>query len=82
MNVIEQVGNVAQTTIVQDAWARGQELTVHGWVYGLKDGLLKNLNVSMNRPDVVVDRFREAFKRYPHAAKLDADASNATDSAD
>jgi carbonic anhydrase len=43
LNVIEQVGNVAQSTVLQDAWARGQKLTVHGWVYGLKDGLVKNL---------------------------------------
>jgi carbonic anhydrase len=76
MNVIEQVGNVAQSTVLQDAWARGQEVTVHGWVYGLKDGLVKNLNVSMNRPDVVVDLFRDAFKRYPHAPKLDSEASD------
>ena len=46
MNVIEQVENVCQTTIVEDAWARGQELTVHGWVYGLADGLLRDLSVT------------------------------------
>ena len=69
VNVIEQVGNVAQSTVLQDAWARGQEVTVHGWVYGLKDGLAKDLKVSMNRPDMVVDVFREALKRYPHAPK-------------
>ena len=45
-NVIEQVANVTSTTIVQDAWKRGQELTVHGWIYGLKDGLLRDLHVS------------------------------------
>ncbi|MDB6115230.1 MAG: can [Lacunisphaera sp.] len=45
-NVIEQVANVTSTTIVQDAWKRGQELTVHGWIYGLKDGLLRDLKVS------------------------------------
>jgi carbonic anhydrase len=44
LNVIEQVANVCQTTIVQDAWARGQELHVHGWIYGLHDGLLRDLN--------------------------------------
>ena len=46
LNVIEQVANVCSTTIVQDAWARGQELTVHGWIYGLKDGLMRDLNTS------------------------------------
>ncbi len=43
LNVIEQVANVCQTTIVRDAWDRGQELAVHGWVYGLKDGLVRDL---------------------------------------
>jgi carbonic anhydrase len=44
LNVIEQVLNVGQTTIVQNAWARSQELTVHGWVYGLHDGIVRDLN--------------------------------------
>ena len=43
LNVIEQAANVCQTTIVQDAWERGQELAVHGWVYGLSDGLVRDL---------------------------------------
>ncbi len=47
LNVIEQVVNVCQTTIARDAWERGQELTVHGWVYGLQDGILRDLNVSV-----------------------------------
>ena len=51
MNVIEQVGNVAQSNVVQDAWARGQPLAVHGWCYGLKDGLIKNLHVSVSGND-------------------------------
>jgi carbonic anhydrase len=46
LNVIEQVANVCSTTIVQDAWARGQALTVHGWIYGLRDGLLRDLKMS------------------------------------
>jgi carbonic anhydrase len=48
LNVAEQVTNVCQTTIVCDAWARGQELTVHGLVYGLHDGLLRDLAVSVS----------------------------------
>jgi carbonic anhydrase len=48
LNVVEQVVNVCQTTIAEDAWARGQELTVHGLVYGLEDGLLRNLGVSID----------------------------------
>ena len=47
LNVIEQVANVCQTTIARDAWERGQELTVHGWVYGLQDGLLRDLNTTV-----------------------------------
>jgi carbonic anhydrase len=43
LNIIEQVVNVSQTTVVQDAWERGQTLTVHGWIYSLRDGLLRDL---------------------------------------
>jgi carbonic anhydrase len=50
LNVSEQVVNVCQTTIVEDAWARGQQLTVHGVVYGLADGLLRDLQVSASAP--------------------------------
>jgi carbonic anhydrase len=46
LNVIEQVQHVAQTTVMRDAWARGQEVTVHGWIYGLRDGRLRDLRVS------------------------------------
>src|SRR5918995_554954 len=45
LNVIEQVVNVCQTTVLQDAWARGQSVTVHGWVYSLQDGLLRDLKM-------------------------------------
>ncbi len=65
MNVIEQVGNIALTTTIQDAWARGQNVAIHGWVYGLHNGLLKDLHVTMHEPDSVVDVFAAAIKRYP-----------------
>ena len=65
LTVPEQVGNVALTNVVQDAWTRGQKLSVHGWCYGLKDGLAKDLGVSMSGSHEVVDVFRSAFKRYP-----------------
>ena len=68
MNVIEQVGNVALANVVQDAWARGQKLSVHGWCYGIRDGLVKDLGVTMSRPGEVVDVFRSAIKRYPRGA--------------
>jgi len=47
LNVIEQVANVCQTTIVRDAWDREQELAVHGWVYGLDDGLVRDLGTTV-----------------------------------
>jgi carbonic anhydrase len=65
MNVIEQVGNVALSNVMQDAWGRGQKVTVHGWIYGVSDGLVKDLDVSMSASGEVVDVFRRAFKRYP-----------------
>ena len=49
LNVIEQVKSVSRTTIVQNAWQRGQALAIHGWIYGLQDGLLRDLNVSVDR---------------------------------
>jgi carbonic anhydrase len=51
LNVVEQVANVCRTTVVQGAWERGQELSVHGWVYGLDDGLLRDLDVCITCPE-------------------------------
>lgn len=53
LNVIRQVKNVASDVFVQDAWARGQPLSVHGWVYSLADGLVNDLNVTVSRPEQV-----------------------------
>jgi carbonic anhydrase len=50
LNVIEQVANVCQTTIVRDAWERGQALAVHGWIYSLQDGLLRDLDTTATGP--------------------------------
>jgi len=47
LNVSDQVLNVSKTTIVQNAWSRGQELAIHGWIYGISDGLLRDLNISI-----------------------------------
>ena len=49
LNVIEQVANVSQTTVVRDAWSRHQPLSVHGWIYRLSDGLLRDLGVTVSR---------------------------------
>ena len=57
LNTIEQVVNVCQTIVVQDAWKRGQPLTVHGWVYGLKDGLIRDLGVNVRRPEDLMPRY-------------------------
>ena len=51
LNVIEQVANVCQTTVVREAWGRGQTLAVHGWIYALEDGRLRDLDVSMTGLD-------------------------------
>jgi carbonic anhydrase len=60
LNVIEQVANVCHTTIARDAWERGQELVVHGWIYGLENGLLRDLNFT-------VDDFRKTNEVYQSA---------------
>ena len=61
LNVIEQVANVCQTTIALDAWERGQELTVHGWIYGLEDGLLRDLNVTVGSIDETLTAYQKAI---------------------
>lgn len=62
LNVLEQVQNVCQTFVVQDAWRRGQNLTVHGWIYGLKDGLMHDLGFTVNCPDDLQPRYTAALK--------------------
>ncbi len=54
LNVVSQVYNVCQTTVVQEAWKRGQNLSIHGWIYSLKDGLLKDLDVGVHKNKDVV----------------------------
>lgn len=58
LNVIEQVANVCHTTIVQQAWEQGQELSVHGWIYGMRDGLITDLNVSRDQDYAVPGAYR------------------------
>jgi carbonic anhydrase len=72
VNVIEQVGNVALSNVLQDAWGRGQKVAVHGWCYGLRDGLVKDMGVSMQSAHEVVDVFRNALKRYPRGISTKA----------
>jgi carbonic anhydrase len=70
LNVIEQARHVCETTIVQDAWARGRPLTVHGWIYGLGDGRLHDVGFSATQPDQIAGAYREAVAGLvtaPHA---------------
>jgi carbonic anhydrase len=61
LNVIEQVASVCQTTIVRDAWDRGQELAVHGWVYGLEDGLVRDLGTTVTKPAEAAPAYQAAL---------------------
>lgn len=63
LNVVEQVYNVCHTTIVQGAWRRGQELSVHGWIYGIGDGLLQDLNICITREEEITNLYRMAVQR-------------------
>jgi carbonic anhydrase len=65
LNVIEQVANVCQTTIVRDAWERGQELTVHGWIYGLQNGLLHDLKSTVTKLEEAPSIYRTAIAALP-----------------
>jgi carbonic anhydrase len=64
LNVVEQVSNVCQTTIVQDAWDRGQDVTVHGWVYGLKDGKLHDLEITVAAAHELAPRVTKRLAEY------------------
>jgi carbonic anhydrase len=61
LNVVEQVVNVAQTTVVRDAWQRGQAVTLHGWIYGVHDGLLRDLKMTAARPEEVVPLYEASI---------------------
>ncbi len=63
LNVIEQVVHVSRTSVVQEAWAKGQELTLHGWIYGLTDGLLRDLDMSLRRDSDLAASYGSAVAR-------------------
>jgi len=77
LNVLEQARNACQTTVVQDAWARGQEVVVHGWVYGLHNGLLEDLRITVAAADQLAAAFQKALSavkaRYERARISSAD---------
>ncbi len=72
LNVVEQALNVCQTTVLQDAWQRGQDIVVHGWVYGIGNGLLENLEMTVGRDDDLAAVYSAAIavvhRRYEAAA--------------
>jgi carbonic anhydrase len=63
LNVITQVQNAAQTTVVQNAWDRGQDLAIHGWVYGLKDGLVRHLGISVASPQGLAEAMKAPWEK-------------------
>ncbi|MDP3798788.1 MAG: carbonate dehydratase [Polaromonas sp.] len=63
INVIEQVVNVSVSTVMVDAWARSQDVTVHGWAFGVHDGLLQDLQMSVSSPEELDTRYRQAVDR-------------------
>jgi carbonic anhydrase len=63
LNVIEQVLNVCQTTIVQSAWQRGQTLAVHGWIYGVANGLLRDVGMTIAQPEALASQYDQALAR-------------------
>jgi carbonic anhydrase len=69
LNVIEQVVNVCHTTVVGDAWSRGQALTVHGWIYGIGDGLIRDLGISISSLPELASGYRAAIaSKMPRSA--------------
>ena len=66
LNVIEQVANVCRTTVVRDAWNRGQSLAVHGWVYGLTDGVVRDLGTTATNLEEVSPAYRAALAALQH----------------
>ena len=64
LNVIEQVVHVCETTIVQDAWSRGQDLTIHGWAYRLENGLINDLGITVSDPAELAIAYAKSLARY------------------
>lgn len=69
LNVVEQVVNVAHTTVLQDAWSRGQAVTLHGWIYGVSDGLLKDLHVTVDSNEALAAAHRDAVQAVASARR-------------
>jgi carbonic anhydrase len=68
LNVIDQVRHVCETTIVRDAWQRGQKLTVHGWIYDVGDGLLRDLGCTASTPEELAEVYERSSNGAPGTA--------------
>jgi carbonic anhydrase len=68
LNVIDQVRHVCETTIVRDAWQRGRKLTVHGWIYGVRDGLLRDLGCTASNPEELAEVYERSSNGVPGTA--------------
>jgi carbonic anhydrase len=82
LNVVEQASHVCRASVVQDAWGRGQQLAVHAWIYGLEDGLIRDLAATVSGPGEIDEAYRAAIARIaagaietPRAAKRDPKTS-------
>ncbi len=64
LNVIEQAANVCQSTVMQDAWARGQKVEVHAWIYGLRDGLIKDLGLNVASLEELTPAYGKVLAHY------------------
>lgn len=67
LNVIEQVMHVSETSVLQDAWARGQQVCLHGWIYELQDGLLTDLRMTADGPRGIQEQYEAALAQSPEA---------------
>jgi carbonic anhydrase len=64
LNVIEQAANVCHSTVMQDAWARGQKVEVHAWIYGLRDGLIKDLGLNVASLEALTPAYGKVLAHY------------------
>ena len=71
LNVIEQVANLCRSTIVEDAWARGQKLMVHGWVYSLKNGRVSEMGIDVGGPEELKPAYEKALSYVPRQGRRD-----------
>ncbi len=72
LNVIEQVVNVCQTTVVDGAWERGAELAIHGWIYSIANGLLRDLGITVRHPEQCAPQYEQALARVSACAEIAA----------